>query len=44
MYTVKHYWLRLRWSQRRPYAVTRAVFRFAFVLTALFAWLLTRGF
>jgi hypothetical protein len=23
MYSVKHYWVRLRWSQRRPYLVAR---------------------
>jgi hypothetical protein len=23
MYTVRHYWVRLRWSKRRPYSIAR---------------------
>ncbi len=36
MYTVKLYWLRLRWCERRPYGAARAAIRFLFVLSVLF--------
>jgi hypothetical protein len=43
MYSTRHYWVRLRWSKRRPYAIVRAAIRFTVVFLALAAWLLARG-
>jgi len=37
MYTVRHYWVRLRWSKRRPYSIARSVIRVAVCLVALAA-------
>jgi len=37
VYTVRHYWVRLRWSKRRPYSTARTVIRLAAIAVALAA-------
>jgi len=39
MYTVRHYWVRLRWSKRRPYSIARSAIRLAVIVVALGALL-----
>jgi hypothetical protein len=39
MYTIRHYWVRLRWSRRTPYRVVRSLTRLGFVLVGALVFL-----